>query len=529
MRTIFNIAKQTIRSSVRSKVFFVLFVIILIATITLPVSTLGDNSLAGTLQVKVNYSLGFITFLLSFAILWLTTNSISSEVEGYQIHMVLTKPVSAVKYWLGKWLGAVFLSGIILLTCSSWVYYQVISTVKMARDEALLNGARFIQECNEKLTEEQKKDRFFAQGIQGIFYYVTQHSTQKEKEIFSKMKNIESNTDETLRARLPQILKKLKEYDQVKETILTGRDLYKPEYPNFHEIAQKQFNDFKAQGKVEEGKEKEAINKIFSQLRSSFASIQYQYAKKWEFKNLPKIKKGEKIFVRYKIQLGTDASTRIKDTAGWWMLGNPKTKKLDRRVPWTGAAGTVISYPIPSDVISDNGSAVIAFSNYDPGKVTIVFPVFEGPFLLIGSTSFFQNYYRCILLIFLFIGFLAMVGCSAGCCFSTPVAIYFSFSYLFVCMAIISVTDIANDAAAINLNLTLIEQIAVAVKSVLQYFMISVGNFVKTEFLTSGKTINSSIIWYAFIYDFFLKGIPLVLIGIGALWRREMGLVVKKQ
>ena len=118
MKAIFAIALQTVRSSIRSKVLFVIFVVIIAATTLLQSSVIGDATLAGEFRIKINYSIGIITFLTGLAAMWVGTVNISREIEDYQIHMVLTKPVSGFKLWLGKFLGVTFLCLSILLARS---------------------------------------------------------------------------------------------------------------------------------------------------------------------------------------------------------------------------------------------------------------------------------------------------------------------------------------------------------------------------------------------------------------------------
>ena len=68
MSVIPAIAFQTLRASIRSRVFHVLFGMILLAVFVLPLTVAGDGTAVGLLQVSLTYSLGAVTLLISTAI-----------------------------------------------------------------------------------------------------------------------------------------------------------------------------------------------------------------------------------------------------------------------------------------------------------------------------------------------------------------------------------------------------------------------------------------------------------------------------
>ena len=120
MKAFNAILKQTIRSAVRSKVFIVLFALILLCVIGLPLTIRGDNTAAGLVQVSLTYSLNLVIALVSASCLWLACSLVSSEIEGYQVHMVVTKPCPKWKLWLGKFIG-VFLMHAFILVISMFI------------------------------------------------------------------------------------------------------------------------------------------------------------------------------------------------------------------------------------------------------------------------------------------------------------------------------------------------------------------------------------------------------------------------
>ncbi len=109
------ITRQTIRTSVRQRVFHLLLVFVLLVVVVLPLVVTGDGTAMAQVQITLTYTMGLITALISAATLWLACASISREVEGYQMHLVLTSPVPHWLVWLGKWFGVFVLQAALLL------------------------------------------------------------------------------------------------------------------------------------------------------------------------------------------------------------------------------------------------------------------------------------------------------------------------------------------------------------------------------------------------------------------------------
>ena len=122
MKAFNAILKQTVRSALRSKVFLVLFALILLCVIGLPLTIRGDNTAAGLIQVSLTYSLNLVIALISASCLWLGCSILSSEIEGYQVHLAVTKPCPRWKLWAGKFAGVFLMHALILVASMALVY-----------------------------------------------------------------------------------------------------------------------------------------------------------------------------------------------------------------------------------------------------------------------------------------------------------------------------------------------------------------------------------------------------------------------
>ncbi len=120
MKAVWALAAKTIRSAVRSRVVHVILFFCLLTVFVLPMTISSDGTAKGLVQVSLTYALGIIGFLLSTVALWLGCVLMSDDIEGYQIHMVVSKPVARWQIWLGKWFGIVLLlTGILTISSAA--------------------------------------------------------------------------------------------------------------------------------------------------------------------------------------------------------------------------------------------------------------------------------------------------------------------------------------------------------------------------------------------------------------------------
>ncbi|MCX7008316.1 MAG: hypothetical protein NTY53_13895 [Kiritimatiellaeota bacterium] len=122
MRSVWAIALISLRNAVRSRVVVLLLTILVLGVIGIPLTVKSDGTLAGYVQILVRYTLGFSMGVLMLATVWAGCAAVASEIQRKQIHLLVTKPVSAAQLWLGKWLGLVILNTVVLAVCGLVTY-----------------------------------------------------------------------------------------------------------------------------------------------------------------------------------------------------------------------------------------------------------------------------------------------------------------------------------------------------------------------------------------------------------------------
>ncbi len=121
MGNVWTVARHTLSESIRQKVAVLLLVILGGIVGLLPFATKGDNSLSGAVQSFLSYAVMVTSFLLCCVSVFLA-RTISSDLTGKQILVLMTKPVARWQYVVGKWLGIVLLNTGVLALVGVFIY-----------------------------------------------------------------------------------------------------------------------------------------------------------------------------------------------------------------------------------------------------------------------------------------------------------------------------------------------------------------------------------------------------------------------
>ncbi|MCK5850153.1 MAG: hypothetical protein KAH23_04500 [Kiritimatiellae bacterium] len=177
-RRITAIAIVTVRSAVRSRFVVCMLFLLLLTTITLPMTIKGDGTLAGEVQVLLHYTLGLAGVIIGIASLWIACSCISLEIESRQIHMVAVKPIHRWEIWVGKWFALLAVNAVLLAVSGVMVYallqWRVSSSgasdvEKLKLREELLVGRRHVIPRAESVHEQAHLvlDKMIAEGRLG--------------------------------------------------------------------------------------------------------------------------------------------------------------------------------------------------------------------------------------------------------------------------------------------------------------------------------------------------------------------------
>ncbi|MBO4619369.1 MAG: ABC transporter permease [Victivallales bacterium] len=535
MKSFLAIFKQTIRSAMRSKVFHVLFVLILLCVIGLPLTIKGDNTASGLVQVSLTYSLNLVIALISASTLWLGCSQLATEIEGYQIHLVTTKPCRRWVVWAGKTVG-VFLMHAVLLVISMFIIYAL----TLYRLGAAQRSGLFTEQDMEKLRQETLVGRRSFRPTPVALYDDIQREYEK------RVKNGTVNPEDN-----PKVVKKMIQAELVQEimknvSIEPGK------------------NHSWAYENVRLGKNDPVLYLRFRLYTGDITDTdQKQIPVDWGFQ----------VFKDENGQALTSASA--ENAVVWYSTMQGRLEVVDGKQmvvpqPFMMPGGTwqelttmergeteftTLDIPILSSMVVNDDArnrVVLHFHNFgdlylpdaasvpsdDESKLaynklkenyTAIFQVADGPVLLSKVTGFFSNFVRTMLMAIIQLAFMAGLGCTVGAIFSTPVAVFVAISYLVIGLSATAAVEapLKNpDGSYMYKNLA--ERVLHYVAQGVQWCVVTLDELDCTSDLANGRLVETGDIIWTFIRVLILRTGILAGVGIFILNRRELGLVVRK-
>ncbi len=121
MRRIGAIARHTIAESLRMKIALVFIALILILVVGLPLTLRREDSVSSAVQAFLSFSIGGVEFFLSVLTIFLA-RTLSQEIVGGQIMTLMAKPIPRWQFVVGKWVGIITLTGVMLAGSGVAIY-----------------------------------------------------------------------------------------------------------------------------------------------------------------------------------------------------------------------------------------------------------------------------------------------------------------------------------------------------------------------------------------------------------------------
>lgn len=466
MRAFIAIVKQTVRSAVRSHVFHVLGVLILLAVFLLPVTVAGDGTAAGQLQISITYSLGVVVALISTTTLWLSCALLSREVETYSLHMVTTKPCPRWLVWAGKWFG-VFFMHVVILAISAAVILALVLWRTGRADFPAAEVARLHSEV-----------------------MVGRRVFLPEQPPFGRL------ADEAYRQKLPE-LDKAHDPKTVRNEILRQLVASSGEVPPGGE----HFWEFRGV-RVLDPKEPLFLRYRFYS-GSTVQSDQKEVPGVWAFRD-PKSRDQERF-----------ATSNVEKALGGAF------HELQADPAFVGEDGRlVVGYASPAPETGAWGALK---------PMPVIFQIADGPSIMVRVTGFAANYARSLLLAVFQIGFLAALGCMVGAAFSTPVAAFVAISYLIIGMAVRAAVDapLRDDFGNFQYK-SKVEMVAHRFAQAVSAAVVSVDEMNTTSDLARGRLIEWRQIGNDLLWLIVVRAGLIAALGMWVLTRRELGTVIRR-
>ena len=147
----FSIIKLTIITTIKSYSFISIALLCCIFAFFIPLTVFWGGSLVDLFQIRIDYSLTICSILIFISSVWTGCSIMAGDIESYKIHMLVVKPVSKLRIWLGRFLGVFIIHLLFLILISSIIYLML----SILSSESSLSPEK-VNEINEKVFTGRK-------------------------------------------------------------------------------------------------------------------------------------------------------------------------------------------------------------------------------------------------------------------------------------------------------------------------------------------------------------------------------------
>ena len=466
MKPFFAIVSLTLKNAVRSHVFQLLLLVLMLCVGIIPLS-IGGGSALDFVRVSLLYSIWSIVVILALASLWLGCFIMAQDVDSYQLHMVVTKPVSRVVIWLGKWTG-INLINISLLIISLIAVYGIV----MYRYQ---NDDRFTQADRRQISSEVLVGRRVFMPTRPDFAALARQELQE------RMKKTGVLDDEAQDKLFAELLQQIG--------------------AGYSELAPNQVKGWIFENLPDIGDEP-----LFLRYRPYLGKVSSEDQRQTYLQWLVMRPSGEAVL---------PSGERVA-ASEWPQLLSDSPEQI--------FSGVFYEKTIPGEwkVISPDRKVRVAVTNMDRFGDKHYYQPADGPKLLLRICGFEGNYLRMVVVLVVQMALLSALACAFGGFLTMPTAVFVVASYLLLG----SFSTLLTDQSFYVSNAW--DQIGQNLAKLLLLVVIPLQAFDVTELLSTGELIEYSLIWKLFFHYFLLRGLPLFLFGIWMYRKRELGLAVRK-
>lgn len=133
MHSIWAVTRNTLAQALRMKVAVVVVILLVVLLPLMSLIVTGDGTLHGKLQTFISYGMSLMSLLLCVLTIAVSTYTLTSDLKGKQIHLVVTKSVSRYQIICGKLLGVVIMDVILLAVFSAIIYAAVLLLPRISK------------------------------------------------------------------------------------------------------------------------------------------------------------------------------------------------------------------------------------------------------------------------------------------------------------------------------------------------------------------------------------------------------------
>lgn len=126
MHSIWAVTRNTLAQALRMKVALVVVILLAVLLPLMSFIVSGDGTLGGKLQTYISYGMSLMSLLLCVLTIAVSTYTLTSDLKGKQIQLVVTKSIRRYQIVCGKLFGVIIMDVILLGLFSAIIYGGVI-------------------------------------------------------------------------------------------------------------------------------------------------------------------------------------------------------------------------------------------------------------------------------------------------------------------------------------------------------------------------------------------------------------------
>lgn len=390
---VFGVAKTLVDEAIRMKVPLIFIILLVLLVPVMPFALDPKELLRYRIQSFLNWSLIAASVLLSLMTVFLAVSTITGELQNRQIFLTMTKPVSRGQYLLGKWLGIMALNLVLVAVSGAAIY---VFTLILARQPA---------------TSPEDYEAVRGQVL------VARESTRPAPGGNINLRQLYAERLDRLRRDDPST------YGQPGDPIESLPDNLR--------------------------------SQVQQQLLTELFVVPPQGATAFRFEGLHEAKRlGERMRERGEqgtVQLRIRPQPARGEVDGFVYLFLRVNGTIDPRNPHKLAESQYHIIDVPTVLINDQGVLEIEIASThpaDPNPPSVSFNVSDGIELLYRVGTFEMNLVRSLAIMWIRLGFLAMLGLAAGTYLGFPVACLLALMVYFGAVGSAYLTESAQSYAS---------------------------------------------------------------------------------
>lgn len=483
---VLSVARNVLAEATRMRLSLVLLIILAVAMAALPGMLSGERALRFRVQSFLQYGTGGTFWIIALLVVLFSVATVAFEQRDRLIWQTMTKPVAPWKYLLGKWLGVVVLSGVLLGVVASGIFlftehlrgqkaldevapFQAASGVGLSEDRLILETQ--VLSARRSAAPDVQFSRDAAEFVDGVRRYIAEQRA--------------SDSDWGI--------------DPV-----TGKD------------------DEKFLLEVEQQLYKSWMAEVFSVPPPNFTREEV-YASDFSFSGLSSAARlASPVVLSYKVDAGANNPTHFYDLEFRFNLKDRGFYAVKRLAP-VGVRQTIT---VPPAAIDDNGQLFVSIANlglrdapltsepiqFPPGGLEVSYAV----------SGWRMNFLRAMAILWLKLACLSMVGIACATFMSFPVACLFavtvflaaeSTGYITKSLESYTVTDRRQKTVAAK---WVVSQVATAITKVFKVY---------SDMKPTGRLVNGSLL----SWGTFAAGVGTLTVFMGAAFAVAVGIFRRRE